>query len=83
MHGPTCIFWANLTAFSFWQLKKEGLCKAAGFAAHVHCDQIKKIINAGKGKLGYVNLHYGFFSSKTGGHCVRSQGLWTHSPPPV
>jgi predicted aldo/keto reductase-like oxidoreductase len=41
------------------------LCKAAGFAAHVHCDQIKKIINAGKGKLGYVNLHYGFFSSYT------------------
>jgi predicted aldo/keto reductase-like oxidoreductase len=78
--------------------KQHGLAKAIGFAAHVHCADIVRIIETGR--MEYVNLHYGFFSSYTnvdnqpavlaaaergmGIYCISpaNQGGELHKPPP-
>lgn len=43
------------------QLKQDRKCKAVGFAGHCHTNDIIKIIETGR--MDYVNLHFGFFSS--------------------
>jgi hypothetical protein len=54
MHGPTCIFWANLTPFSLQGLRSQPAVRALlGLGAAVH--QVRPLSDAGYGteQAGY------------------------------